>query len=165
MSALNCSFTGHRTIKEAHRARLPSLLARAVEYAYNEGCRSYFCGGAIGFDTYAAREVLRFRLSHPDARLILLLPCISQADGWEKRNRDVYDYILSEADETVYISDEYTPSCMRERNFLLAEHADILISYVSNGRSGSAQTVRMADKMGKRIYNLYPALEKENDDE
>jgi predicted Rossmann fold nucleotide-binding protein DprA/Smf involved in DNA uptake len=50
---------------------------------------------------------------------------------------------------------------MRERNFRLADRADILIAYVGHNRSGSAQTARMADNMGKTVYNLYKALEEE----
>ena len=49
---------------------------------------------------------------------------------------------------------------MRERNFALANAADILIAYVGRGVSGAAQTVRFADNLGKTIYNLYPTLEK-----
>ena len=154
-----CSFTGHRLIKKEHSSRLLPLVDRAIEYAYSEGCRTFLSGGAVGFDTVAARGVIRFRLSHPDARLILLLPCVNQDEKWSEEQRDAYEYILASADEVEYISDEYTDSCMKERNFKLAGKADILIAYVGHNRSGSAQTARMADKMGKTVYNLYKALE------
>ena len=71
---LTCAFTGHRNIKEAHKKALPDLLSRAIFYAYEKGCRRFVTGGALGFDTYAAREVLRFRISHPDVSLVLFLP-------------------------------------------------------------------------------------------
>ncbi len=155
----NCSFTGHRLIKSEHLNKLPELLSRAIAFAYGEGCRNFYCGGAIGFDTFAAREVLRFRISHPDVRLVLILPCLSQAEKWSAAQKAAYEYILSAADETVYVSEEYTDSCMRDRNMRLVEAADILVAYVSNRRSGSAQTARMAAQAGKKVYNLYPALE------
>ena len=72
----------------------------------------------------------------------------------------MYNYILSRADEVIYVSEEYTPTCMKERNRYLAEHSDILLSYVSRSNSGAAQTVRMARGKCKEIYNLYSALEK-----
>lgn len=156
-----CSFTGHRSVKATHKNRISSLIARAVEYAYKQGCRDFFSGGAIGFDTLAAREVVRFRMSHSDVRLVLVLPCVNQDERWSEGDRSNYEYILNVSDEVVYIADEYTDSCMRERNFRLASSADILIAYVSRSNSGAAQTVRMAEKMGKEIYNLYPTLEKE----
>jgi len=155
-----CSFTGHRLIKKEHASGLEALLMRSIEYAYSEGCRDFFSGGAVGFDTLAARCVVKFRISHPDARLVLLLPCMNQDEKWNAAQRDSYEFLLSNADEVEYVSEEYNESCMRERNFLLASRADILVAYVGHSRSGASQTVRMADSMGKTIYNLYPALEK-----
>ncbi|MBR5140285.1 MAG: DUF1273 family protein [Clostridia bacterium] len=157
---MTCSFTGHRQIEPEMRQSLTELISKAVEYAYSEGCRDFICGGALGFDTLAAREVIRFRMTHADVRLLLALPCTNQDDMWSERQRDTYNYTLSVADEVIYVSDLYTPTCMAERNSLLAERADILIAYLGRQRSGAAQTVRMAQRLGKRIYNLYPSLHK-----
>ena len=157
--AYYCSFTGHRSIKAEHEQRLPALIDKAVEYAYSEGCREFLAGGAVGFDTLAARSVVRFRLSHPDVRLMLVLPCTNQDEKWRDSQRGAYEYLLSVADEVEYISEEYTENCMRERNFRLANRADIVIAYVGRNRSGAAQTARMADSMGKTVYNLYKFLD------
>ncbi|MBE6644217.1 MAG: DUF1273 domain-containing protein [Ruminococcaceae bacterium] len=157
-----CSFTGHRQIKYSHLGEISGLVGRAIEYAYSKGCREFIAGGAIGFDTVAAREVVKFRMTHRDARLILFLPCLEQDSKWTARQKALYEYLLSEADEVVYVSEEYTDGCMKQRNFQLAAKADILISYVSRNNSGAAQTVRMARENGVEIYNLYPALEAES---
>ena len=154
-----CSFTGHRRIKPSHRNALGGLLLRAINYAYENGCREFFCGGAVGFDTEAARAVLRFRIDHPDVKLILLLPCQDQDDGWSDSQRDAYGYVLKSADEIRYTSDYYTQNCMKIRNQALADSCDILIAYLSESKSGAGQTVRMAEKQGKSVYNLYPTLE------
>ena len=155
-----CSFTGHRKIIPAHKKRIFDLLSRAIEYAYNEGCRTFLSGGAIGFDTEAARAVLLFKMAHPDVKLIMLLPCTSQDAYWTDSQRDAYNYLLRAADRVEYVSEQYTDDCMKKRNLRLAEMCDILIAYVGRGNSGSAQTMRFAQKMGKRVYNLYPTLEK-----
>ena len=160
MSEKVCSFTGHRQIKSNHIAALPSLIARAIEFAYSEGCRIFMAGGAIGFDTVAAREVIRFRMTHPDVRLHLALPCIAQDIKWNHYQRSAYEYTLREANEVIYISEEYVQGCMAKRNQYLADSADILIAYVSGLNSGAGQTVRMANKRGIRVYNLVPELEK-----
>lgn len=156
-----CSFTGHRQIESELRAALVELLARAIEYAYGEGCREFICGGAIGFDTLAAREVIRFRMTHNDVRLILALPCIEQDLKWSDAQKSAYGFTLSAADEVIYTSDSYTKTCMAERNRYLAERCDMLIAYVGRSTSGAGQTVRMAERLNKRIYNLYPTLHKE----
>lgn len=157
----SCSFTGHRVIKAEHISRLPNLVYRAIDYAYSHGCREFLCGGAIGFDTVAAREVIRFRLSHHDVRLVMMLPCVDQDVRWSPRQREAYYHVISSADEVIYISECYNDYCIKERNRRLAERADLVIAYLSRRDSGAGQTVAMATRLGKKIYNLYPALEKE----
>ena len=157
---MTCAFTGHRNIKFEHRAGLSGLLRRAIGYAYDKGCRRFITGGALGFDTEASREIIRFRISHPDVSLILFLPCLDQDAAWSYRQRDSYDYILSAADEVKYISEVYDKSCMKRRNQAMAEECDIMIGYVGHSRSGSSQTLRMATTLGKETYNLYPELDK-----
>lgn len=155
----SCSFTGHRAIEPHHRDAISDLVARAVKYAYDEGCRDFYLGGALGFDTVAAQEVLLFRLSHHDVKMHLVLPCRDQASGWGNNQLEMYEYLLSRADTVEYVCDLYNPSCMRKRNARLAELCDIMIAYLGHTRSGASQTVRMATELGKRVYNLYPTLE------
>lgn len=149
-----CSFSGHRVIEAGKLAEVRDRLERAVAYAYGRGCRTFYAGGAIGFDTLAARMVLMYRITHPDLRLILLLPCIDQSEKWSDRAKDAYDFLLANADEVVYTADTYTKTCMKERNFALASKCDILICYVTHGASGASQTASFAKKMGKEVYNL-----------
>ena len=155
-----CSFTGHRDIKREHMSFLPELLDRSIEYAYKEGCRAFLTGGAIGFDTLAARQVVKFRMFHRDVRLILVLPCMNQDAKWSDAQRNSYQFLLKEADEVIYVSEEYDSRCMARRNRYLATRADILIAYLSKSISGAAQTVRMAEQMQKQIFNLYGTLER-----
>ncbi len=154
-----CAFTGHRQIKSAHEHKLSDLLSRAVKYAYERGCLDFYAGGALGFDTCAAKEVIKFRLTHKNVRLVLILPHVGQSDNWTQRQRVLYDYIRQCADEVIYIADEYYDGCLKERNLRLVENADILIAYSGRTNSGAAQTVRMAQKLGIDVYNLYPTLE------
>ena len=150
-----CSFTGHRIIPQAETQRLRGLLDRAIEYAYISGCRSFYCGGAVGFDTLAAHAVLEKRKKYADIRLVLLLPCLSQAKGWRRRDVDTYEQIKASADAVIYVSLEYDGGCMKRRNERLAAECDMLVAYVGRSDSGSAQTLRMAQALGKEIYNLY----------
>ena len=155
----SCAFTGHRKIEERHKGRIEDLLLRAISFAYSEGCRTFITGGALGFDTLAAREVIRFRLSHPDARLLIVIPCKNQSESWSSSQISLYEYTLINADEVEYIADIYTDGCMKERNQRLVDLSDMMIAYVNRPYSGAAQTVRMAAKDGKPVYNLYPTLE------
>lgn len=158
----SCSFTGHRIIPNDHIKKLDSLLSRAIEFAYSEGCRNFYTGGALGFDTMAAKQLLSYRMYHSDVRIIVAVPCREQSKKWSDAERDMYDYILANADEVVFCSEEYTKDCMKKRNEYLAEVCDILIAYSGRYSSGSAQTVRMATRLGKEVYNLYPTVSGEN---
>ena len=161
--SLCCGFTGHREIRKAHEGRIYDLVMRGVEYAYSEGCRTFLTGGAVGFDTVAAKAVVMFRMSHPDVRLELVLPCKNQADAWSDSDRSVYEYLACAADSVEYVSDDYYDGCMRERNRRLVERSDMLIAYASRTRSGSAQTLRFAKEQNKRTYNIYPKLDEKTE--
>ena len=155
-----CSFTGHRAISPVHIAPLTDLLDRAITYAYAEGCRTFFSGGAVGFDILAARRVLLFRISHPDVRLVMLLPCVGQEEKWSPEQRERYYQVLRDADELEYLADAYDPDCMRRRNAALVSRADMLVAYVARRSSGAGQTLAMAEKKGIPTYNLYPSVGK-----
>ena len=157
----SCSFTGHRHIKEEHLREIYPLVMRAITYVYERGCRDFFAGGAVGFDTIAARQVILFRMTHPDVRLHLLLPCRNQDERWSKSDRDSYNFTLASADTVEYLFDVYTDDCMRVRNMALAQRGDALVAYVCRNNSGAAQTVRMAKRLEREVYNLYPKLEEE----
>ena len=151
----SCSFTGHRSIDTADVKTLPGLIRRGIEYVYGEGVREFCVGGALGFDTMVAKEIISFRMSHPDIKLILVLPCLDQTDMWSYQQKDMYDFILSQADLVEYTSESYYKGCMRVRNKRLVDRADVVIAYLKRTTSGAAQTVRMAKEAGKIVYNLY----------
>ena len=155
----SCSFTGHRKIPLKHFTKLDSLLERAIEYAYSEGCRDFYTGGALGFDTMAAKKLLTYRMRHRDMRLIVVVPCKKQALQWSEADRDMYEYTLANADEVIFCSEEYTADCMKKRNEYLADICDMLIAYAGRHSSGSMQTVRMALARGKTVYNLYSSVD------
>ena len=77
-----CCFTGHRQIPPEERAEITSRLERVITSLYQKGIRYYGAGGALGFDTLAAQTVIRLRESCPGMKLILVLPCLTQARGW-----------------------------------------------------------------------------------
>ena len=153
-----CSFTGHRIIPKDKEAALSELLDRAIDYAYREGCRTFYCGGALGFDTMAAKAIIKKRMLNPDMRLIIVIPCADQEAKWSSSEKDMYNYVISSAYEFIYTSLSYTNDCIKRRNERLAEMCDILIAFCGNARSGSAQTVRIAKALGKTVYNLYPKI-------
>ena len=98
-----CCFTGHRTLPKARAVELVRLLDGHIAALYEQGVREFRTGGARGFDTLAALRVLALRDKHPDCRLSLYLPCITQSDAWPAGDRALYQDILAKADEVHYV--------------------------------------------------------------
>lgn len=149
----SASFSGHRAIPRKDYALLWTALERLLEQLYREGFRTFYTGGALGFDTMAAQQVLRLRLRHPDVRLQLLLPCPSQSASWPDSDRDTYDFIREQANGFLYLSKDYRPGIMQQRDRMLAEKADILVCYLTKKTGGTAYTVSLAEKRGILVIN------------
>mgnify|MGYP004471893115 CR=1 FL=1 len=153
-------FTGHRDI-DADISALSSLLCSVLDrLIIEQSVTDFYAGGAIGFDTLAADTVLRLREMYPQVKLHLVLPCSNadQTKGWTAEQVTDFNRILGLADSVEYISDRYYNGCMKDRNSRLVELAtECCISYWNphNIRSGTGQTVRMAQSKGIRVINLF----------
>ena len=147
-------FTGHRCLTSADHANLAASLPEALEKLYETGYRFFLCGGALGFDTFAALEVLRLKKRHADVRLKMALPCPSQPNRWSSQDQRVYWDLLRSADVVLYISDAYYEGCMQKRNRYLVDHASLCVCYLKNCRGGTWYTVSYAYDQQVRILNL-----------
>lgn len=147
-------FTGHRDIPSLHLLPLKRKLKKTVEDLINQGYCYFGAGGALGFDTLAAQTVLDLRKTHSRVKLILVLPCKSQADRWTDRDKKVYESIKVLADKVVYTSEEYTKGCMFKRNRHLVDHSSVCVCYLDKDSGGTAYTVRYAVSKGLDIINL-----------
>ena len=107
----SCCFTGHRRISPQDGLWLRRMLRQEILRMAQEGVRSFLAGGALGFDTMAAQEVLRMRAEYlPDLELVLVLPCVGQEEKWRQRDAAVYRALLRQADQVVYMGQGYTKS-------------------------------------------------------
>ena len=154
MRSQTCCFTGHRFLPENEKEKILLALESTVLSLIHSGYRYFGAGGALGFDTLAAQTVLRLRQSYPDIRLILVLPCVSQADKWPPADVAVYQEIMGQANKIVYTSHEYTAGCMFKRNRHLVDHSSVCICYLEKSTGGTAYTVDYARKCGLKIINL-----------
>ncbi len=133
---------------------IKDCVAREIESAYREGFRRFICGGALGFDTLCALEVLRLRKIHQDIKLILIYPCLGQDVKWKDTDRELYRYIYDECDECYCMRREYTPFCMHERNRAMVGESSLVIAFLENGKSGTAYTYNYAKTHGVRTINI-----------
>ena len=86
-----CCFTGHRKIPQKKYIQIQEKLKDKIVKAIQNGYTFFYAGGAVGFDTMAAQAVLELKAQHPHIKLILVLPCVNQTDGWEQSDIDEYE--------------------------------------------------------------------------
>ncbi|MDE6764510.1 MAG: SLOG family protein [Oscillospiraceae bacterium] len=150
-------FTGHRKI-ENDKETIQKLMA-TLRKLMSEGASDFYAGGALGWDMLCEEAVIVFRENlAPHIKLHLILPCPpeEQIAHWSAFDKEVYRKIFEAADSVEVLSERYTNDCMKNRNARLAELGDVCVCYYDENRrrSGTAQTVRMAEKLGKGILNM-----------
>ncbi len=126
----------------------------AIEEAIQKGYLYFGAGGALGFDTLAAKAVLKLKQKYPNIKLILVLPCKSQTRGWRQSDIDEYERIMKQADKVVYTSEDYYNGCMQKRNRHLVDGSSLCIAYLTKETGGSAYTVKYAEKNALTVINI-----------
>ena len=91
MREQTCCFTGHRRISFGERVEITNKLRTVIGDLYQRGIRYYGAGGAIGFDALASKAVLAMKEECPGIKLILVLPCLAQTKGWNRRDIEEYE--------------------------------------------------------------------------
>lgn len=147
-------FTGHRKIPVEQYDAIYERLKATIVSLMKRNYRFFATGGALGFDTMAAQAILAIKNQYPHIRLILVLPCHSQAEKWSEYDRAVYERIKAQADKVLYTAKEYTKDCMHMRNRHLVDNISVCICYLIKRRGGTAYTVSYARKQGLEVINI-----------
>lgn len=145
-------FTGHRIIgSDFSLERLKAYIKAMIEVV---GVRVFIVGGALGFDTIVAKEILSLKNKGLDIELHVYAPCNNQSERWSFFDKSTYNKILKQADYVDMVDKPYFDGCMRERNYKMVDNASYCICYFNGKASGTSQTVRYARKKGLEIYNV-----------
>ena len=147
-------FTGHRVISKELLYTMPHMLNSCIRKQINDGFADFITGGALGFDTYAAQEIIKLRAEFPQIRLILALPCPEQADKWNKSQIALYKKIIVNADVVYYVSEKYDSGCMMRRNKFMVDNSQRCIFYIERNSGGTYKTVEYAMEQNKKLYNI-----------
>ena len=151
---VSCCFTGHRILGKDFTI---SALDNTIEYMINKCVTIFICGGAIGFDTYAAEAVLRAKERHESIELHIYAPCNNQSAKWNIIQKNKYNEILEKADYVDMVDRPYYDGCMKERNYKMVDNSRYCICYFHENESrpsGTGQTFRYAKRQGLEIINL-----------
>ena len=160
-----CAFTGHRpkSFPWGYDENAPScvllkeVLASQISALAEQGVTDFLSGMAQGVDLWCAQIVLDLRKTHPALKLHAILPCEGQERKWTASAQEHYRSILAQANEVIYVGQEYSRNCMLKRNRYMVDRTSILLA-VYNGtyRSGTGMTVRYAQKLGREVIIIDP---------
>lgn len=147
-----CCFTGHRQLYASYKTE---DLRNAIDRMIKKGVRVFITGGALGFDTAAAIEVLRARKENKDIELHIYAPCHDQTRFWKLKDKMLYKKILRHANYVDVPDIPYDNQCMKIRNYKMVDNSAYVIAYYDGSvKSGTGQTVRYAQKCGLGMINI-----------
>lgn len=160
-----CAFTGHRPksfpwgYEESARdcLLLKEVLEAQITALAEQGVTDFLSGMAQGVDLWSSQIVLDLQKKNPALKLHCVLPCKGQDSKWTASAQERYRSILAQANEVVYVGQEYNRDCMLKRNRYLVDHSSILLAvYNGTWRSGTGATVRYAQKLKREIIIIDP---------
>ena len=146
-------FTGHRHFSSEDRADL-ARLDGLLDLLYDRGYRDFLCGGALGFDQYAAEHVYQLRDRHPDVRLIFCLPCADQSVRWRSNDATHYERLLYLSDEIRVLAQQYYDGCMQSRNRYMVDRSNLCVAFMKKLGGGTLSTVRYALLQDVPVVNI-----------
>ncbi len=113
-------------------------------------------GMALGFDQALAVAVIKLKDTGHKIHLEAAIPCNGQDNSWNIEYKKLYRYILKKCDSKVIISDEYTQTCMQDRNKYMVDNSDIVLAfYNGKGFGGTYNCIQYAKSVKKPIVNIY----------
>lgn len=85
-------------------------LNREIDSLISQGVTDFISGGALGFDQIAASLIIAKKEMGHKIRLIFALPCRNHDAFWSAKQKKLFQDLLLEADEVIYVSDVYSDS-------------------------------------------------------
>lgn len=147
---ISCTFTGHRKIYSDCSENIDGIL----EYLLSEyGSLKCYVGEDGDFDALCAARVKRLKTNHPDsgASLILVLPYMRERIN---RNKAFYTSFYDEIVVPYETSGAYSKGAFSLCNRWKVDRSDLVISFVTKSFGGAFETVKYAEKKGKKVINL-----------
>lgn len=157
---MTACFTGHRPNKlkgysPNDNKELLWNINTTIKECINIGYNTFISGMALGVDIWSAQIVLKLKESY-DIQLVCAVPCKNQSSYWSSGDKQIYQDILNKADEVIYISEEYTSRCMKDRNKYMVDNSDLVIAVWDGLKgSGTSQCVHYAKFNEKEVINLW----------
>jgi len=149
-NARACAVSGHRVLySDFDRERLEKVFNKLVDGGFD----TFLVGMALGFDTECFLILEKIR-EKKNIKIIACIPCLTQAERFNKKQKELYNKMVESADERIILSQEYTDTCMKKRNEFMVKNSSVLVYYKRREKGGTAQTVNFAKKQNKILLEV-----------
>ena len=141
MNNNTCIFFGHRDCPQLDTERLRD----AVEKLIREGVDTFYVGNNGRFDAAVRSLLKRLKVEYPHIKYWVVLAYLPT------KKEDGEDY-----SDTLLPDFEQGPPrfAIDRRNRWLVDRADHVICYVTHSHGAAYKFSRLAQKLGKKVYNL-----------
>jgi len=159
MVGVTVAVTGHRPSKlnkeynlsgpcsDYIRAELKQSLLRLLPI------KQAISGMALGVDQLFVQVAIELNIP-----VLAAVPCYEQESKWPTSSKNLYYRLLNNPLVTQHIvtPTRYTPEVMQIRNEYMVDHCDILLAVFNGTRGGTANCIRYAQSIGKKIEIIDP---------
>lgn len=165
----SCTITGHRPHRFKFKynehyklcIKIKKALTSEIKQFYGQGIRTFWVGGSIGVDTWAAEIILELKKQegYKDIRLCVALPFPEFKNHFDAKQQTRLRDILNACDEQTITSDRESEKAYRIRNEFMIDRSCRLLAVYDNGhsiRSGTGMTVHYAQKKGLSVRFIHP---------
>lgn len=154
---MRIALTGHRPDKlggyEAFTTDTGHVLINKIEQLLRDNkCTTAITGMAQGADWCMYLAALRM-----GAEIVCAVPFEGQESMWPASVKAKYIEMLSAADEVVHVCEPgYAVWKMQKRNEWMVDNCDVLIAVWDGSSGGTANCVKYAQKVGRKIVYVNP---------
>ncbi len=169
MCYTTCAITGHRPQRFKFKynehyklcLKIKNALSAEIKNLYQQGVRTFWVGGSMGVDTWAAEIILELKRQKEfeGIRLCVALPFPGFKNRFDAKQQTRLRDILLACDEQVILSEYESEKAFRIRNEYMVDHADVLLAVYDNDRairSGTGMTVNYARKKSLPVTLIHP---------
>ena len=155
MREKTCCFIGHQAFPPNTIYDIQERIGIEIERLYNQGVTDFVSGGTFGFDLLAATMIFaKQQLEKFNIRLIFVLPCRDFNSDWSARMKFTYQNLFELADDTIYVSEKYSPICVLDRDHYMVDMSAHCVCVQYSDNVYTTHSIKYAKEQGLNIIDL-----------
>lgn len=170
MTEMVCTIIGHRPQRFKFKynehyklcIKIKNALTTEIKNLFRQGVTTFWVGGSIGVDIWAAEIIIELKKQkeYENLRLCVALPFPSFKNHYDPKQQTRLRDILHGCDEQIIVSDAESEKSYRRRNEYMIDISDCVLAVYDNDRSirsGTGMTVNYAvRKKGLPVTFIHP---------